>query len=138
MSLKTKKSPILLFDGVCNLCTGSVRFVIEHDPYKKFRFASLQSTVAKNLLKQQGSEATSKLGSVVLIDDSGIWFKSTAALRTAGQLSGLWPLLQVLLIIPQPLRDWGYDFIGARRYKWFGRTNACWLPAEDISDRFLD
>ncbi|MBB1370132.1 thiol-disulfide oxidoreductase DCC family protein [Pseudoalteromonas sp. SR45-4] len=138
MSLKTKKNPILLFDGVCNLCTGSVRFVIEHDPYKKFRFASLQSTVAKNLLKQQGSEATSKLGSVVLIDDSGIWFKSTAALRTAGQLSGLWPLLQVLLIIPRPLRDWGYDFIGARRYKWFGRTNACWLPAEDISDRFLD
>ncbi len=138
MTSAADQRPILLFDGVCNLCTGSVRFVIRRDPEKRFRFASLQSPVAKALLETDADASTDPLGSIVLIDDDGIWRRSTAALRTAGRLSAPWPLLRVLLIVPRPLRDWVYDFIGARRYRWFGRTDACWVPEQDISDRFLD
>ncbi|NHI00661.1 thiol-disulfide oxidoreductase DCC family protein [Oceanimonas sp. MB9] len=133
-----EQGPILLFDGVCNLCTGSVRFVIEHDPGKQFRFASLQSPVAQQLLARYGIKAAANLSSVVLIDEQGVWLRSTAVLRTAGRLSAPWPLLKVLLLVPRPLRDRVYDMIGARRYRWFGRTEHCWVPAEDVSERFLD
>ncbi|CAM3683254.1 thiol-disulfide oxidoreductase DCC family protein [Rheinheimera salexigens] len=138
MRSTTNKRPILLFDGVCNLCTGSVRFVIQRDPKKQFLFASLQSTVAKELLGLNTVKPTDYLGSIVLIDDDGIWFRSSAALRVAGRLTAGWPLLRLLLILPRPFRDWVYDFVGARRYRWFGRTEACWIPEQDVSDRFLD
>ncbi len=138
MTSVANKRPILLFDGVCNLCTGSVRFVIQRDPEKLFRFASLQSSIAKELLGSEGDEAAGYLESMVLIDGDGIWYRSTAALRTVGRLSGLWPLLKVFMIVPRPLRDCVYDFIGRRRYRWFGRTEACWMPEQDVSDRFLD
>ncbi len=138
MTSVANKRPILLFDGVCNLCTGSVRFVIQRDAGKQFRFASLQSSIAKELLGTDGDEAAENPESIVLIDDDGIWHRSTAALRIAGRLSGLWSLLQVFMIVPRPLRDCVYDFIGRRRYRWFGRTEACWVPEQDVSDRFLD
>jgi predicted DCC family thiol-disulfide oxidoreductase YuxK len=137
MILVAKDTPIILFDGICNLCTGSVRFVIEHDSKRQFKFASLQSNIAKQLLKQVEEELPNLLGSVILIDEQGVWFKSGAALRIAGQLSGAWPLLKVLLLIPRPLRDWVYDFIGKRRYQWFGYTTTCWVPDTDMSERFL-
>ena len=129
---------VILFDGVCNLCTGSVRFVIERDPAKQFRFATLQSAVGERLFAETGFETSDRLGSIVLVDEDGAWQRSTAALRIAGRLSGLWPLLRVFLIVPRPIRDAVYDFIGARRYRWFGRTDECWIPGYDVSDRFLD
>lgn len=134
----TAEGPVLLFDGVCNLCTGSVRFVIKRDPKKQFRFASLQSPVAKELLGPQNAAAADQLDSVILVDDDGVWRKSSAALRTVRRLSGLWPLMSVFLAVPRPIRDAVYDLIGSRRYRMFGRTEACWVPDHDVSDRFLD
>ena len=87
--------PVILFDGVCNLCTGSVQFVIERDSRKRFRFASLQSPVAEKLLGRRD-----QLESVVLVEGGKTYRKSTAALRIARQLDGLWPALWVLLVIP--------------------------------------
>jgi predicted DCC family thiol-disulfide oxidoreductase YuxK len=125
--------PVILFDGVCNLCTGSVRFVIERDSRKRFRFASLQSPVAERLLGRRED-----LESVILLQDGKTYRKSGAALRIARRLDGLWPLLAVLLIIPGFLRDAVYDWIGRRRYRMFGRREACWLPSVDLADRFLN
>ena len=125
--------PVILFDGVCNLCTGSVQFVIERDSRKQFRFASLQSPVAERLLGRRDD-----LESMVLVEDGAIYRKSTAALRIARRLDGLWPLLSVLLLIPRPLRDAVYDAIGRRRYRLFGRRAACWAPGAELAERFLD
>lgn len=129
--------PVILFDGVCNLCTGSVRFVIERDSRKQFRFASLQSPVAEKLLGPQRNEAD-RLESVVLVVGERIYRKSRAALLIARRLDGLWPLLSVLLVIPRPLRDAVYDWIGRRRYRMFGKRDACWKPRPELADRFLD
>ena len=129
--------PVILFDGVCNLCTGSVRFVIERDSRKQFRFASLQSPVAEKLLGPQRNEAD-RLESVVLVVGARIYRKSSAALLIARRLDGLWPLLSVLLAIPRPLRDAVYDWIGRRRYRMFGKRAACWKPQPELADRFLD
>ncbi len=129
--------PIILFDGVCNLCTASVRFVIQRDSKGRFRFASLQSPVAERLLGEN-LQQHDRLGSVVLVLGDKIYRKSTAALQTARRLDGLWPLLTVLLIIPRPLRDAVYDFIGSRRYRMFGKREVCWRPDGDLGARFLD
>ena len=129
--------PVILFDGVCNLCTGSVRFVIERDSRKQFRFASLQSPVADKLLGPRRNEAD-RLESVVLVVGERIYRKSSAALLIARRLDGLWPLLSVLLAIPRPLRDAVYDWIGRRRYRMFGKRAACWKPQPELADRFLD
>jgi len=129
--------PVILFDGVCNLCTGSVRFVIGRDARKRFRFASLQSPVAEKLLGAQGRDGD-RLESVVLVVGERTYRKSTAALLIARRLDGLWPLLSALLVIPRPLRDAVYDWIGKRRYRLFGKRDACWRPQAELAERFLD
>ena len=129
--------PVILFDGVCNLCTGSVRFVIERDARKQFRFASLQSPVAEKLLGAQGRDGD-RLESVVLVVGERTYRKSTAALLIARRLDGLWPLLSALLVIPRPLRDAVYDWIGKRRYRLFGKRDVCWKPRPELAERFLD
>lgn len=125
--------PVILFDGVCNLCTGSVQFVIERDSRKQFRFASLQSPVAEKLLGRRDD-----LESMVLVQDGEIYRKSTAALLIAKRLDGLWPLLAAFLVMPRFLRDAVYDWIGQRRYRMFGKRDACWVPNAELAERFLD
>jgi predicted DCC family thiol-disulfide oxidoreductase YuxK len=125
--------PVILFDGVCNLCTGSVQFVIERDSRKQFRFASLQSPIAEKLLGRRDD-----LESMVLVQDGEIYRKSTAALLIAKRLDGLWPLLAAFLVMPRFLRDAVYDWIGRRRYRMFGKRDACWVPNADLAERFLD
>jgi len=128
-----KERPVILFDGVCNLCTGSVQFVIERDSRKQFRFASLQSPIAEKLLGRRDD-----LESMVLVQDGEIYRKSTAALLIAKRLDGLWPLLAAFLVMPRFLRDAVYDWIGRRRYRMFGKRDACWVPNAELAERFLD
>ena len=125
--------PVILFDGVCNLCTGSVQFVIARDSRKQFRFASLQSPIAEKLLGRRDD-----LESMVLVQDGQIYRKSTAALLIAKRLDGLWPLLAAFLVMPRFLRDALYDWIGRRRYRMFGKRDACWVPNAELAERFLD
>ena len=129
--------PILLFDGVCNLCTGTVRFVVGRDARKRFRFASLQSPAAERLLGPAAA-AGDRLESMVLVEGERIYRRSTAALLMVRRLDGLWPLLAILLAVPSPIRDAAYDWIGRRRYRLFGKRDNCWIPTGDLADRFLD
>lgn len=128
--------PILLFDGVCNLCNHSVQFIIERDKNKQVYFASLQSEAGQALLKHFGLEAES-LKTLVLIDKEGAHLRSTAALRCSRLLSGVWPLFYSFIIIPRPIRDFVYNWIANNRYKWFGKQESCWLPTPDLKARFL-
>ncbi|MBY6187607.1 DUF393 domain-containing protein [Marinobacter hydrocarbonoclasticus] len=127
---------IILFDGVCNLCNASVRFVAARDPSARYQFAPLQSRTARGLLADY--PLPERGDSVILIQDGKAYQKSEAALRIARHLSGLWPLLAVCLVIPRPIRDGVYDVIGRRRYRWFGRTDTCLLPSDALKSRFLD
>lgn len=129
--------PIILFDGVCNLCTDSVLFVIQRDSGKQFRFATLQSRVAERLLSSREYDED-RLDSIVLVVGNRVYRKSSAALLTAKRLDGLWPLLSILIVIPRPFRDAVYDWIGSRRYRMFGKREVCWKPHGDVADRFLD
>ena len=128
---------IVLFDGVCNFCNGAVRFIIRRDPRGRFRFASLQSDVGRRLLEQQGFADVSP-ETIVLIDDDGCHTRSTAVLRICRNLSGLWPMLTPLGLIPRSLRDAVYAAFARRRYRWFGELPVCPVPPPEIADRFLD
>lgn len=128
--------PLILFDGVCNLCTGSVRFILGRDSKKQFHFASLQSEAGQKILEALGL-STEELKTFLLIEEGRAYFKSTAFLRVTRRLNGFWQLLAVFLIVPRFIRDVFYDFIARHRYRWFGKRESCWAPTPELRERFL-
>lgn len=136
MKHPSRSSPVLLFDGVCNLCNGAVNFVIDHDAAERFRFASLQSEAARPLLARAGLPAD-YLGSLVLIDGLRAYVRSDAVLEAARRLGGPWALAYILKLLPRSWRDAAYDWIAQRRYRWFGRRDTCRLMTPELKARFL-
>lgn len=132
-----RDEPILLVDGVCNLCNGFVRFVADHERAPMVRFAALQSEVGRDLLRRHGLPVET-LESVVLLDGEGAHTRSDAALRVARYLRQPWASSWHLRWIPRVLRDAVYDFVALYRYRWFGRQDVCTLPRADLAPRFLD
>lgn len=130
-------SDLVLFDGVCNLCVSSVQFILRRDRRAYFRFAALQSPVGQHLLRQYAVQLPAD-ESVVLIERGHAYTHSEAALRITRRLGGLWPLLGVLVLVPRPLRDRLYLWVAARRYRWFGRRDACWVASPQARERFLE
>lgn len=120
--------PVLLFDGLCNLCNSAVRFVKRRDPRGRVRLVSLQSEAGRALLESYGSQlgpefAATTAGepkALVLVVGDRAYAGSTAALRLTRYLSGAWPLLYPLLLVPRGLRDAAYGLVARNRYRWFG------------------
>jgi predicted DCC family thiol-disulfide oxidoreductase YuxK len=128
--------PIILFDGVCNLCNSAVQFVIKHDPDSKFLFTALQSDAGQKLLKEF-SIPLDNFNSFILLQNNTVYTQSTAALKIVKQLSGGWKLLYGFMIVPAFIRNAMYKLIANNRYKWFGKQEACMLPTPALQARFL-
>ena len=159
----TRQPFVVLFDGVCNLCSGSVQFIIKRDPHERFKFASLQSEYGKRQLLAHGFNPN-ELHSIILlvpgaqgslarghrkppnINTSTLsehqhikaYNRSNAALEIAKHLSGLWPMFYMFKIIPRFIRDWLYNRIAQNRYRFFGKKDACLIPTPELRFRFLD
>lgn len=131
-----EKNSIILFDGVCNLCNASVNFIIKHDKKAHFKFASLQSDAAKELLLQYNSKKIN-MDSVILIENNNFYTKSTAALKISKKLNNGFSLLYLFIIIPPFIRDWVYNYIAINRYKWFGKKENCMIPTPELKNRFI-
>jgi predicted DCC family thiol-disulfide oxidoreductase YuxK len=132
-----ENTPIILFDGVCNLCESIVLFTIKRDQEGIFRYTSLQSEVGQILLRQFGLP-TSDYHSFILVEGGRYYSKSTAVLRVVKKLKGLWPILYVFISVPKPIRDFIYDIVAKSRYRWFGKKDECLIPTPDIKSRFLE
>jgi len=130
------RAGVVLFDGVCNLCNGYVRFVVRRDPRRRFRFASLQSTFGASALLRHGLPAD-YLGSILLLEDGVLFAKSDAVLRIVRRLRWPWPAIGILVVVPRALRDLVYDWVARNRYRWFGKRESCMLPSADDAARFL-
>jgi predicted DCC family thiol-disulfide oxidoreductase YuxK len=130
-------SKILLFDGVCNLCNGSVLFVIKRDKKKQIRYAAIQSEQGKMLMEKYGIEEA-YLGSLIFIDEGKVYLRSTGALSLCKYLKGLWPMLYLLVIIPPFIRNFFYNTISKYRYKLFGKYETCMVPTNELKSLFLD
>jgi predicted DCC family thiol-disulfide oxidoreductase YuxK len=131
-----KSHSIVLFDGVCNLCNGSVKFIIKHDTKDLFRFAALQSNFGKEILQKHQLSQTN-LFSLILIENDKIYLRSTAILRIAKRLGGLWPLCYCFIVIPASVRNIFYDYIARNRYKRFGKRDSCMMPTEELKKKFV-
>lgn len=130
-------STIILFDGICNLCNGSVQYVIKHDPGGIFKFAAFQSNTGQRILQQQNLPEN-PFNSFLLIEQGQVFTKSTAALRVAKKLNGPTKLLYAFIILPAFIRNFVYDLIAKNRYRWFGKKETCMVPAPELLDRFLN
>ena len=137
IALADIKQPVILFDGVCNLCNGAVQYVIKHDADEQFLFASLQSQFGQQVLASYHLSSTD-FNSFILLRNGKIYQKSTAALLVAKQLKGVINWLYLCRVIPAFIRDGVYSIIAKNRYKWFGKQDACWLPTPELMGRFLD
>ena len=126
---------VVLFDGYCNLCDRSVRFVIDRDRRRVFRFAPSQSPGAAAFLARCG--LGSAPGTIVFVERDGWSVRSTAAIRMARRLGFPWSLYAVALIIPAPLRDLAYRIIARNRVRWFGQRDTCRIPTPEEAGQFL-
>jgi predicted DCC family thiol-disulfide oxidoreductase YuxK len=129
-------SAIILFDGVCNFCNGSVQFIIKRDPTGYYTFASLQGEVGKKLLEEH--QLGEYFDSFVLVENNKCFFGSEAAFRICRHLKGAWKFISVFTIVPKPIRDFFYHMISKNRYKWFGKRESCMIPTKEIRKRFLE
>jgi predicted DCC family thiol-disulfide oxidoreductase YuxK len=129
-------SPLLLFDGVCNLCASSVQFVLKHDHRRLVRFSSIQSEAGSKLYREHGFDPEQPQ-SMLLITDYGSFTQSDAAIELA-QLMGGWLSAAVCFkIVPRPIRDAVYLLIAKNRYRIFGKKDQCWLPRPEWKERFV-
>ncbi|MEZ4810858.1 MAG: DCC1-like thiol-disulfide oxidoreductase family protein [Allomuricauda sp.] len=128
---------IILFDGVCNLCNGTVQSIIKRDKRDIFRYATLQSEISQKLVAERHID-TSQVDSIILIEPGVAYFiKSDAALQIAQDFGGLWKGLALFTWIPRGFRDALYDFVARNRYKWFGKKEACMIPTPELQAKFL-
>ncbi len=135
MGTDNSVNKIVLFDGVCNLCSSAVQFILNHNPRKNLRFASLQSDFGQSqLIKFQ---LPVEVRTVVYLKGEKAFLRSDAALEICKELNGLYPILGVFTIFPKGLRDWIYNFIANHRYQWFGKKDQCWIPSPEFSERFI-
>ena len=129
--------PVLLFDGHCHLCSGAVQFILKHESEPVLLFAPLQSAYALRLLsKLTVPEAPGN--SLVLVENDRVFERSDAAIRICNYLTYPWKILATLKIIPRAIRNLVYDFIARKRYRWFGRSEQCWVPHPTLKSRFRD
>jgi predicted DCC family thiol-disulfide oxidoreductase YuxK len=127
---------VVLFDGLCQLCSGSVRFLLRRDRQARLRFAALQSPAGQTLL-EWCRRPPADFDTLVFIERGRAYFKSTAVLRLARYLAWPWPLCSLALVVPECLRNWCYDRLARNRYWLFGRRSTCLVPSPDILQRFL-
>jgi len=131
------KKKIILFDGVCNLCNNSVVFIIKRDKKDIFRFTAIQSEEGEKLIQKHQID-TSKTDSIILVEGDSYSVKSTAALRIARNLKGIYPVLYIFIVLPAFIRNWVYDFIAKNRYTWFGKKDSCMIPTPELRSKFLE
>lgn len=160
---ENREHGLIFFDGICNLCNHTVQFIINRDQQDYFRFAALQSDVAKDqltllndgkqkiaahesnqqVLKPQANQEKDvvsdqhELNTIVLLEGGKAYYRSTAALRITKRLGGLWPMLYGLIIIPPFIRDFFYQLISKNRYRIWGRQESCMIPSPELKSKFL-
>lgn len=131
------RKPLIVFDGVCHLCTGFVQFVIRHDRQGLFRFLPAQSPRGTALYARLGLR-TGDWDSNLLVIDGRVYTELDAFIEIARRFGGIWRLAPILYGIPRGMRDWLYNRIARNRYAWFGKRDRCYLPTPELAERFLD
>ena len=129
-------NPVLLFDGVCNLCSGVVQFVLKHESEPGILFGTLQSEAARRYIEKLHIEP-GDMSSVIFIDNNTVYLKSEAAFKIAGYLKTPWSWVRLFGLLPRSASDFFYDLIAKSRYRIFGKSENCFVPSAKFESRFL-
>jgi predicted DCC family thiol-disulfide oxidoreductase YuxK len=135
--LKSAHPNIILFDGVCNLCNGTVKFILRNDRKAVFKFAPLQSPIIQQLLKKHGL-LNNTADTFVYFKEGVACIKSKAVLEVLKTLGWPWKAGYLFIIIPRPVRDFIYDLIARSRYRIFGKMDSCMVPLPEYKSRFIE
>ncbi|MGM0805066.1 MAG: thiol-disulfide oxidoreductase DCC family protein [Bacillota bacterium] len=127
---------VLLFDGVCNLCNGSVQFILKHEKSEKLKFSAIQSEAGQKLLSQYSIDPE-QTNSVILISDEGVYTESDAVAKVAEFLKFPYNTGKYMKVVPRQIRNVFYKKVASNRYKWFGQKESCMIPTPDLRNRFL-
>lgn len=134
-----KGKHIVLFDGVCNLCDAAVQRIIKHDKKDLYRFASLQSELGQQLLKERGIDTNAIDSIILIIPGEAYYIKADAALEIAKNMGSWYMALGFTKnVLPSSFTNWVYDFVAKNRYKWYGKKEACMIPTPELKAKFLD
>lgn len=126
---------IILFDGVCNLCNGTVMFLIKHDKNNQLHFAAQQTSAGEKIINQYHINDNHQ--SVIFIKNELVYFKSDAIIEIGKLLTG-WPRIIVVgVVFPSFFRNWLYDLIAKNRYKFFGKREFCSVPSKELEHKFI-
>ena len=125
---------IIIYDGICTLCSRSVRFVVAHDQEKYFKFITLQSPAAQEFIKSHHLRGNS----IIVVDKGKIYEQSDAILKICKHLRGAAKYISYLKFIPKRIRDGVYKIVAKYRYQWFGKLQVCEIPSEEIRARLLN
>jgi len=128
-------NPVVLFDGVCNLCNTSVRFLLAYNRRENLHFAALQSEFANHLLEKM-NYSNLNLRTVVFIENGEVFTKSLAIFKISKHLVYPWKIIYHFRFIPKKLTDWIYDIVAINRYNVFGRKKNCMAPKPEWQNRF--
>lgn len=128
---------VLVFDGVCVLCSRWVGFVLRWDRRRQYKFAAMQGSTGRALLVAYGIDPDDPL-SFLLLDQGVGYTDSDAIVRVLRSFGGMWTTVAWLLrLIPRFIRDPLYRWGARNRYCMFGQRDACMVPTPDVADRFL-
>ena len=129
---------IILFDGVCNLCSSAVQFIIENDKKDIFRFVSLQSDLGQEITTYLGISSADLDSIILYLPGYAYYYKSQAVFEIAKELGGIYSISTIFSILPSSITDSVYDYIAKNRYKWYGKKEFCMIPTNDIKAKFLE
>lgn len=129
--------PVLLFDGVCNLCNLSVQFILKNEKNQKLKFAAIQSEAGKRLLSHYQIDPN-QTNSVILIADNLVYTKSNAVLKLTHFLRFPYSSGKLLSAVPITMRNFLYKKVANNRYNWFGKRESCMIPTPQLRKRFLE
>ena len=128
---------VILFDGYCNLCNSQVNSILRFDYKKFFYFSNLDSSFSKKIIKENKVESLEG-NTIILYHNNKIIIKSNAAIKIAYLLGGFFKIFIIFKILPNFIRDGIYDVISRNRYRWFGKSDSCYIPKKEILDRFIN
>lgn len=128
---------VVLFDGVCNLCNGSVNFFLSIDRGKRLKFASFQSSFGQSTLLDLGKDLA-RFDSILFVHQGKVYERSGAFLRIMGRIGGIWSLAMFFLVVPAFIRDACYSSVARNRYRFFGKSDTCRIPKPEEAERFME
>ncbi|MFW2383614.1 MAG: thiol-disulfide oxidoreductase DCC family protein [Acidimicrobiales bacterium] len=130
------EQPVIIFDGVCNLCNATVDFIIRRDRDAVFQFAPNQSEAGEEIVRQANLDVF-EADTLVLWENGSTYVRSTAVLRIARRLGMPWRLAYGFIVIPRPIRDFFYRMLAKNRYRICGKRDNCRVPTPEERTRFL-